>query len=132
MTKEGELPRLEATPDGGAIVRAFTDLKRHNLCDELDRFFCNETIAQGSIPPSTFLTRKLWDVGSSAVFGHRGDLSTLTEAIQHHAGEGRPSLTKYLSLSAHERAAIVEFLKTLQVLPPGSPLVIDEQLPVND
>jgi mono/diheme cytochrome c family protein len=132
MTKEGELPRLEATPDGGAIVRAFTDLKRHNLCDELDRFFCNETIAQGGIPPSTFLTRKLWDVGSSAVFGHRGDLSTLTEAIQHHAGEGRPSLTKYLSLSAHERAAIVEFLKTLQVMPPGSPLVIDEQLPVND
>jgi hypothetical protein len=126
MTKDGERPRLEATADGGAIVRAYTDLKRHNLCDEFDQFFCNERLAQAGIPPSTFLTRKLWDIGSAAAFGHRGDLSTITEAIEHHAGEARPSLTKYLNLSAYERAAIVEFLKTLQILPPGSPLIIEE------
>jgi mono/diheme cytochrome c family protein len=126
MTVDGQLPRLEATPDGGAIVRAYTDLKRHSLCDDADRFFCNEKVAQAGIVPSTFLTRKLWDIGSSAAFGHRGDLSTITEAIEHHAGEGRPSLTNYLKLSTYERAAVVEFLKTLQILPPGSPLVVDE------
>ena len=115
MTKEGEAPRLEPTPDGGAIVRAYTDLKRHNLCDSQDQFFCNEKVAQPGISPSTFLTRKLWDIGSSAAFGHRGDLSTIGEAIEHHAGEARPSLKKYSSLSKHERAAIVEFLKTLQI-----------------
>jgi hypothetical protein len=117
MTKNGELPRLEPTTDGGAIVRAYTDLKRHNLCDAADNFFCNEKVAQPGIPPSTFLTRKLWDIGSAPAFGHRGDLSTITEAIEHHAGEGRPSLTNYLKLSPYERAEIVEFLKTLQILP---------------
>jgi cytochrome c553 len=117
MTRDGEPPRLEQTPDGGAIVRAYTDLKRHTLCDESDQFFCNEKLVQPGIAASTFVTRKLWDIGSSAAFGHRGDLSTITEAIEHHAGEGRPSLTRYLSMSSYERAAIVEFLKTLQVLP---------------
>ncbi len=126
MTKDGELPRLEPTPDGGAVVRAYTDLKRHSLCDERDQFFCNEKVAQPGIPLSTFLTRKLWDIGSSAAFGHRGDLSTITEAIEHHAGEGRLSLTNYLNLSSYQRAAIVEFLKTLQVLPPEPARVIDE------
>jgi hypothetical protein len=115
MTKEGQGPRLEPTPEGGALVRAYTDLKRHNLCDSEDQFFCNEKVGQPGIPPSTFLTRKLWDIGSSAAFGHRGDLSTIGEAIEHHAGEARPSLKKYSNLPKYERAAIVEFLKTLQI-----------------
>jgi di-heme oxidoreductase (putative peroxidase) len=115
MTTQGELPRLESAANGGAIIRAYTDLKRHSLCDEQDDFFCNETVAQPGIVPSTFLTRKLWDVGSSTAFGHRGDLSTITEAIEHHAGEARPSLTKYLDLSSTERASIVEFLKSLRI-----------------
>jgi Di-haem oxidoreductase, putative peroxidase len=116
MTKDGELPRLEPAPQSGAIVHAYTDLKRHNLCDEKDDFLCNETVAESGIAASTFLTRKLWDIGSSTAFGHRGDLSTISEAIEHHAGEARPSLTKYMGLTRNERAAIVEFLKTLQVL----------------
>jgi hypothetical protein len=126
MTKDGELPRPEATSDGGAIVRAYTDLKRHNLCDQTDQFFCNETLVQPGIAPSTFVTRKLWDIGSSAAFGHRGDLSTIGEAIEHHAGEAKPAKNNYLNLSVRDRAAVVEFLKTLQILPPGSSLVIDE------
>jgi hypothetical protein len=126
LTKDGELPRLEPTADGGAIVRAYTDLKRHSLCDEFDQFFCNETMTETGIPPSTFLTRKLWDIGSSAAFGHRGDLSTITEAIDHHAGEARPARTNYFQLTGYERAAVVEFLKTLQILPPSSPLVVDQ------
>ena len=115
MTVEGQPPRLEPTPDGGAVVRAYTDLKRHNLCDDRDQFFCNERLIRNGIAPSSFLTRRLWDIGSSAAFGHRGDLSTITEAIEHHAGEARPSLMNFLSLPAYGRAAIVEFLKTLQV-----------------
>lgn len=126
MTKTGEKPRLESTGDGGAIVRAYTDLKRHNLCDKEDQFFCNEKVAQEGIALGTFLTRKLWDIGNSAPYGHRGDLSTLTEAIEHQAGEARPSRAGFDKLSAYERASIIEFLKTLQMLPPGSPLVVRE------
>jgi hypothetical protein len=118
MTTQGEQPRLEPTPDGGALIRAYTDLKRHNLCDEEDRFFCNERVAEKGIPLGTFLTRKLWDIGSSPAFGHRGDLSTISEAIEHHAGEAHAARVNYLKLSAYERAAVVEFLKSLQILPP--------------
>jgi cytochrome c peroxidase len=118
MTVQGERPRLEPAPNGGAIVRAYTDLKRHNLCDDGDRFFCNERVAEPGIALGTFLTRKLWDIGSSAAFGHRGDLSTIGEAIEHHAGEARAAKMRYSELSAYQRQSIVEFLKTLQVLPP--------------
>jgi hypothetical protein len=116
MTTQGQTPRLEPTSDGGAVIRAYTDLKRHNLCDEEDRFFCNERVTEHGIPLGSFVTRKLWDIGSSAAFGHRGDLSTISEAIEHHAGEARRSRTNYSNLSAYEKAAIVEFLKTMQIL----------------
>jgi cytochrome c peroxidase len=118
MTAQGQPPRLEPAPDGGAVVRAYTDLKRHNLCDDSDRFFCNERIPEAGIPLGEFVTRKLWDIGSSAAFGHRGDISTITEAIEHHAGEARAARDNYSSLSPYAKAAIVEFLKTLQILPP--------------
>ena len=128
MTTEGQTPHLEATAGGGAIVRAYTDLKRHNLCDDPDhpepiRFFCNEQLAQnradqdGKPGAEFFLTRKLWDVGNSAPYGHRGDLTTITEAILAHGGESRAERDAFVALSVSEQAAIVKFLKTLQVLP---------------
>ena len=125
MTKEGEGPRLEKGPKGTAIVRAYTDLKRHNLCDDPGpdaiRWFCNEELAQGRPDqdgkPGTeyFLTRKLWDVGNTAPYGHRGDISTITEAILLHGGEGRASRDAFASIPVDKQAALVTFLKALQV-----------------
>jgi hypothetical protein len=136
MTQEGELPRLESNLAGGAIVRAFTDLKRHNLNDEEINFFANEQVPQGMmngfapasdftiapVPRSTqeFLTRKLWDAGSSDPYGHRGDLTTMTEAINYHGGEARASRDAYFAASENDRAAVIEFLKSLQIVPPGT------------
>ncbi len=131
MTKTGEGPYLERGANGTAIVRAYTDLKRHDLCDNAEdpdpiRFFCNERLAQNrpdqkGLPGSEFfITRKLWDAGSSAPYGHRGDLTTLTEAILAHGGEGRESRDAFANLAVEEQAAIISFLKSLQVLPPES------------
>lgn len=131
LTEEGEEPRLESADGGGAIVQAYTDLKRHNLCDpETDpnpiRFLCNEQLAQGrpdqdGRPGSEFfITRKLWDVGNSAPYGHRGDLTTIAEAILVHGGEARASRDAFVGRPSMDQAAVVKFLKTLQVLPPGS------------
>ncbi len=128
MSKDGERPRLERTSDGGAVVRAYTDLKRHNLCDDPDhpdaiRYCCNERLGQGrpdqdGRPGSEFfITRKLWDVGNSGPYTHRGDLTTITEAILVHGGEGRPSRDRFVALSPQAQGWIVKFLKTLQVLP---------------
>jgi cytochrome c peroxidase len=124
---------LDKTPGGGALVHAFTDLKRHNLNDaDLDHFD-NEQVAQGTLagfadpadftvpdeprPTNKFLTRKLWDVGNSDPYGHRGDLTTLTEAIYFHGGDGRSQRDAFLTLSADEQADIIEFLKSLRAVP---------------
>lgn len=133
MTREGLGNRLERSPSGGAIVRAYTDLKRHNLNDDELHHFNNERLAQGNLrgfatpeafitaipprPTNQFLTRKLWDAGSSAPYGHRGDLTTLTEAIHYHGGEARQSRDAFFALNNDDQAAIIEFLMTLQVQP---------------
>lgn len=137
MTEQGEGPLLEKAPGAGAIVRAYTDLKRHNLCDDPGdpdpiRFFCNERRAQGRPDQDGkpgaefFITRKLWDVGNSAPYGHRGDLPTITEAILAHGGEARAARDAFVLLPAKRQEEIVKFLKTLQVLPSGSPPVVIE------
>lgn len=147
LTKDGIKPHLEKRrkkDGGGATVRAFTDLKRWNLNDvELDHF-ANEEVPQGMIngfadpddftiapfprPTEEFLTRKLWDAGNSDPYGHRGDLTTLTDAIFYHGGDGRTSRDNFMALSEADQAAIIEFLKTLQVLPEGSPATIKKSL----
>ncbi len=143
LTREGASPRLERRPDGSAVVRAFTDLKRHDISDGEYVHFANERAYQGSLigfapaaafthpprprPTREFLTRKLWDVGSSAPYGHRGDLTTMTEAIYFHGGEARTSRDAFFALAQTDQDAIIEFLKTLQVLPDGSPASVAER-----
>ncbi|MEL7449262.1 MAG: di-heme oxidoredictase family protein [Pseudomonadota bacterium] len=130
LTSEGMGNRLK--PLGrGAVVRAYTDLKRYNLCDEELAHFCNEQISQGTLagfadpasftvpdqprPTEAFLTRRLWDVGSSDPYGHRGDLTTMTEAIHFHGGDARESRDAFFALSDYSQATIIEFLKSLQI-----------------
>ncbi|MBL8299715.1 MAG: hypothetical protein JNN30_15370 [Rhodanobacteraceae bacterium] len=126
LTAQGQKPRLEAAANGGAIVRAYTDLKRHNLCDATIRHYCNERVRQAGVATELFLTRKLWDVGNSAPYGHRGDLTTLTEAIDAHGGEARASRDAFFALPRAQRDEVIEFLKSLQVLRPGTAaLVVD-------
>ncbi|MBZ0299876.1 MAG: hypothetical protein K8J31_09055 [Anaerolineae bacterium] len=130
MTQEGDSPRLERVGDG-AVVRAYTDLKRHDLCDptglpDAIRFFCDEQLAQnqpdqdGKPGTEFFLTRKLWDVGNSAPYGHRGNLTTIAEAILMHGGEARASRDAFTELPFEDQQAVVDFLRTLQVLPQQS------------
>jgi hypothetical protein len=128
MTELGDAPRLEKADDGKAIVRAYTDLKRHNLCDDEGsanaiRWFCNEQLAQGRAdqdgkPGSEFfLTRKLWDVGNTAPYGHRGDLTTITEAILMHGGEARFARDAFATSPLLEKRQLVMFLRSLQIVP---------------
>lgn len=137
MTTEGEGPFLEQLAGGRAVIRPFTDLKRHNINDSELNHFANEQVPQGRLngfapatdftisppprPTEAFLTRKLWDAGNSAPYGHRGDLSTLTEAILYHGGEARQSRDAFVSASQHDRDCVIEFLKSLQVVPAQNP-----------
>jgi HD-like signal output (HDOD) protein len=62
-----------------------------------------------------FLTARLWDVGNSAPYGHRGDLGTIFEAITSHGGEASTSEAQYEALSASDQSSVVAFLKTLRM-----------------
>lgn len=127
LTSEGGSPHLEKSASGKAIVRAYTDLKRHNLCDDELNHYCNEQVVQAGVPTEQFITRKLWDVGNSAPYGHRGDLTTLTAAIYYHGGDARDSRDAFFSMEQRKQDEVIEFLKSLQVLPPGTTeLVVDE------
>jgi hypothetical protein len=103
-------------------VRAYTDLKRHVICDSNKPHYCNEPISpvqasdsNFSIPSDQFLTAKLWDVGNSSPFGHRGDLDTIFAAIVNHGGEAASSEAQFEALPNPDQLAIVSFLRTLQM-----------------
>lgn len=132
MTRQGFPPRLERSASGGAWVRPFTDLKRHDLNDDELDHFANEQVPQGTLagfapasdftlpppprPTREFLTRKLWDVGNSDPYGHRGDLTTMTQAIYYHGGDARPARDAFFASSQDDQNAVIEFLKSLVVL----------------
>jgi len=123
-------------PHGRVRVEAFTDLKRHDLNDADYDHFANEVVAQGMLtgfgdpasftvpaqprPTREFLTRKLWDAGNTDPYGHRGDLTTLTEAVYFHGGEARVQRDAYFDLPLEDRDAVIEFLKTLTAVPETS------------
>ena len=81
---------------------------------------------QGFAETDRFITKRLWDVGNTPPYGHRGDITTIREAILQHGGEANRSRAAFVALSRADQDAIVAFLKTLQILPVGSPSVIDE------
>ena len=119
LTRDLVGPNLERQPDGTAIVRAYTDLKRHVICDDQHPHFCNEQVAQNGVPPDEFLTRKLWDAGNTAPYGHRGDIDTIGEAIADHGGEATAARDAFATLPFPSQADLCLFLKSLQVLPIG-------------
>jgi hypothetical protein len=132
------LPRLRA--HGGVVmVPAYTDLKLHDIsatsdpatdpeCEPLDqnqpagspRFFAGNC---------KFITRKLWGFyNQGGAFMHHGKFTTAREAIEAHNGEALSQRLKFDALPQNLQNDLIEFLKSLQVLPPGSKsLVIDER-----
>lgn len=131
-----DLPKPRLKPTAGVLhVPAFTDLKLHDICagpNDPNR----EPIDMNEAPGSPeffagnrrFLTRKLWGVGRKPNYFHHGQFTTMREAILAHAGEADAERRGFEALSEHDRNCLIEFLKTLQVLPAGtSSLVVDEQ-----
>jgi CxxC motif-containing protein (DUF1111 family) len=108
--------------DGSVLVPAFTDLKRHDLGPECD----NEQVVQGGVPTELFVTRKLWGMSNEPPFMHHGRCLTIGDAIRRHGGEAQAARDAYAALSDAEQRSVVDFLKTLQVLPENSPLVVVE------
>jgi hypothetical protein len=131
-----ELPPPRLTPWHGVVmVPAFTDLKLHDITTGR-RDDPNREALDMNQPPGTpgffagnsrFLTRKLWGTANEPPFFHHGMYTTLRQAVKAHDGEARASRLAFDALPQYQQDCVVEFLKTLQVLPPGTrSLVVDE------
>jgi hypothetical protein len=111
---------------GRAMVDLFGDLRRHAMGSKLA-----EPIDEGGVGPSTFLTRNLWGVASTAPYLHDGRATTLTEAILEHGGEAAGSRTAFVGRAAADQKALIAFLQNLvlfkmedgQVVVPPPPTV---------
>ena len=58
---------------------------------------------------------------------HHGKFTTAREAVGAHNGEARASRLAFDALPPEFQGSLMEFLKSLHVLPPGSrSLVVDE------
>jgi CxxC motif-containing protein (DUF1111 family) len=128
-------PRLWPNRDGIVEVPAFTDLKLHDICDgpgdpnqePLDMQQPNGSMAffAGN---RRFITRKLWGIANEPPYFHHGQFTTMRQAILAHGGEAADTRSAFLALSAADQNAVIEFLKTLQVLPPNIPFrILDER-----
>ncbi len=134
-----DLPGPRLQPVRGVVhVPAFTDLKLHDLSDgpddpnieplDMNQPTGSEQFFAGN---RLFLTRKLWGTGNDGTYFHHGQYTTIRAAIQAHGGEASGVRLAFRALPPEEQDAVVEFLKSLQVLPPGikSPAVNEHGRP---
>jgi hypothetical protein len=130
-------PRLHPSAENPAVmlVPAYTDFKLHDITDSTDEE-AKEPL-DGNQPPGSprfvagnrkFLTRRLWDAANQPPYFHHGLFSTMRQAVLAHSGEALEERLMFQRLVRHDQDALIEFLKSLQVLPPGTThLVVDDR-----
>ena len=67
-----------------------------------------------------FLTKRLWGAANEPPFFHHGLFTTLRRSVLAHAGEALGSRKAFEALAKLDQDSLIEFLKTLQLLPPGA------------
>jgi Di-haem oxidoreductase, putative peroxidase len=127
------MPRLAINRRGVVDVPAYTDFKLHDITNsddereplDMNRATWSPTFKAGN---RKFLTKRLWGVASAPNHFHHGLLTTMREAVLEHSGEAIASRRAFQALPEAGQDALIEFLKTLQVLPPGTKdLIVDDQ-----
>ena len=117
------------------MVPVFTDFKMHDITDPKDDYGAepldmNQNVWSPKFVTGNrkFLTKRLWGFANEPPFFHHGLFTTIRQAVLAHAGEARDAQQAFQGLPEGEKDALIEFLKSLQVLPPGTQeLVVDEK-----
>ena len=123
------LPRLVAShqvPDV-IYVPAYTDFKLHDITDasepgEAEPIDMNQSLVSPKLRDGNrrFLTKRLWGVANEPPYFHHGRFTTMRQAVLGHHGEAVAERRAFERLPVADQDALIEFLKTLQVLPPGT------------
>lgn len=116
-------PRLKPGADGVVWVDAFTDFKLHDITgpdEEIEPLDMNQSpwsakFRQGN---RRFLTKRLWGAANEPPFYHHGLFTTMRRSVLAHHGEALASRQAFEALTDYDRDSVIEFLKTLRVLPP--------------
>lgn len=125
-------PRLQPDASGVVWVEAFTDFKLHDICSptdprehlDMNQSFWAKAFTGGNC---RFLTKRLWGAANEPPFFHHGLFTTLRRSVLAHAGEALASRQAFEALTPADQDGVIEFLKSLQVLPPGTKArVVDE------
>jgi cytochrome c peroxidase len=128
-------PRLTAVGTPAIVqVPAYTDLKLHDITDAADPnakepLDMNQPAGSAKFFAGNrrFLTRRLWDVGSQPSHFHHGLFTTIREAVLAHAGEALEQRRTFERLAQSEQESILDFLRSLQALLPGTASrIVDE------
>ncbi len=135
LTEENlDQPRLKVEKEI-VWVPAFTDLKLHDITSgpgDPNRESIDQNAPEGSAEffagNARFMTRKLWGTANEPPYFHHGQYTTMRQAIEAHRGEAYGTYVKWTALSEANQNSVIEFLKTLQILPEGTKhLVVDER-----
>lgn len=130
-----DLPQPRLMPENGTVmVSAYTDFRLHDITGGSGD--PNAEALNMHAPANTpgftegnqrFMTKRLWGAANEPPYFHHGLFTTLREAALAHSGEALNSRQSFEALSEYDKNSVIEFLKSLQVLPPEtSHLVIDE------
>lgn len=136
---DAALPQPRLTPilpdRDTLIVPAYTDMKLHDITDpnepaeaealDMNWFVWSPKFAGGN---RRFLTKRLWGCANEPPYFHHGLFTTLRQAVLAHHGEALKETRAFQALDAYGQDSLIEFLKSLQVLPAGTKhMIVDEQ-----
>jgi hypothetical protein len=129
-------PRLSPDPERPHLVYVplYSDLKLHDITDANDPEAAepldqNETVWSPRFRKGNrmFLTKRLWGAANEPPYFHHGQFTTLRQAVLAHHGEAYAARNRFQKRSEYDQDSLIEFLKSLQVLPPGTRhLIVDE------
>ncbi len=125
-------PRLKPDSSGVVWVEAYTDFKLHDIsgAEAGEPLDMNQTVWSKKFKEGNrrFLTKRLWGAANEPPYFHHGLFTTMRRSVLAHAGEALETRKAFQALPAIEQDSLIEFLKTLQVLPPGTKdLIVDEK-----
>jgi CxxC motif-containing protein (DUF1111 family) len=113
-------------------VEAYTDFKLHDICkpEDAEPLDMNQPVWSKKFKEGNrrFLTKRLWGAANAPNHFHHGMYTTMRRAVLEHYGEADAQRKAFVGLKKYEQDCLIEFLKTLQVLPPGTKnRVVDEK-----